>query len=61
MSDELQPLAPREAMEMWLDRQRSEKSEATVQSYYYRIKQFVEWCERQGIENLNTLSGRSVY
>jgi len=42
--DELKPLEPREAMEMWLDRQRSEKAEETLQSYYYRIKKFVEWC-----------------
>lgn len=46
---------------MWLDRQRSDKSEATVQSYYYRMKQFVEWCEKHEIENLNNLTGRMVY
>ena len=48
-------------MEMWLDRQRSERAEETVQSYYYRIKQFVEWCERQGFENLNDLTTRDIY
>ena len=58
---DLEPLPPREATEMWLDRQRSEKSEASVKSYYYRMKQFVEWCEDQEIENLNDLSGRTIY
>ncbi|WP_134671694.1 tyrosine-type recombinase/integrase [Halorussus marinus] len=61
MSEDLQPLAPREAMEMWLDRQRSEKAEETLQSYYYRIRKFVEWCESDGIENLNELTGRDLY
>lgn len=61
VSGNLQPLGPREAMQMWLGRQRSEKSEATVQSYYYRMKQFVEWCESEEIENLNALTGREIF
>lgn len=61
VSDELEPLAPRKAMAMWLDRQRSDKSEASVQSYYYRMKQFVEWCEKHDIDNLNDLTGRTIY
>jgi len=64
VSDDLEPLEPREAFEMWLDRQRTEKSEATVQSYYYRVKQFVEWCEdedRGDIQNLNNLTGRDFF
>ena len=61
MSDDLEPLSPREGMEMWLDRQRSEKAEETVQSYFYRIRQFVEWCEARGIDNLNDLTTRDVY
>ncbi|MWG35918.1 integrase [Halomarina oriensis] len=48
-------------MEMWLDRQRSERAEATVQSYYYRVKQFVEWCEAEGVGDLNDLDGRDLY
>lgn len=59
--DDLQPLGPREAMEMWLERQRSEKADESVQSYRYRIDQFVSWCEQEGIENLNTLDGRDLY
>lgn len=61
MSDDLQPLEPREAVEMWLDRQRSEKADETVQSYHYRLKSFVEWCEAEGIGNLNDLDGRDLY
>jgi len=61
VSEDLQPLAPREAMEMWLDRQRSERAEETVKSYYYRIKQFVEWCEERDIDNLNGLSTRDIF
>ncbi|WP_135806787.1 tyrosine-type recombinase/integrase [Halorussus marinus] len=61
MSEDLQPLAPREAMEMWIERQKSEKARETVQSYRYRMDQFVRWCEQEGIENLNSLDGRTLY
>ncbi|RDZ34486.1 MULTISPECIES: site-specific integrase [unclassified Haloferax] len=61
MSDDLEELSPRDAMEMWLTRQSTEKADETVQSYHYRIKQFVEWCEEQGITNLNDLSTRDVF
>ena len=61
MTNDLQPLDPRDALEMWVDRQRAEKSEGTVQSYYYRVRQFVEWLHEQGIDNLNDLDGRDVF
>lgn len=61
MSDDLEPLEPREAMEMWLDRQRSERSDQSLQSYRYRLEQFVDWCEHGGIDNLNDLTPRDVY
>jgi len=61
MSDDLQPLAPRQALEMWIDRQKAEKADETVQSYYYRVRQFVDWLDEEGIENLNDLTGRDVF
>jgi site-specific recombinase XerD len=60
MSDELDPLSPSECVSMWLDRQRATKSDETIQSYSYRLSQFVEWCDSEGIENLNDLSERDV-
>lgn len=61
MSGDLRPLEPEQALSMWLDRQRAEKSEQTVQSYFYRVRQFVEWLEEEGIHNLNDLTGRDVF
>jgi integrase len=57
----LDSLDPREAMRMWLDRQKAERAEATVQSYGYRLSGFVEWLEGEGIEDLNDLTGRDLY
>ena len=58
---ELTALEPREALEMWVDRQRSERSDATIQSYFYRTQGFVDWLESEGINNLNELTGRDLY
>jgi len=48
-------LSPRDAMERWLASQRSDRSEESISSYYYRLKLFVEWCEDHGIETLHDM------
>lgn len=32
-----------------------------IQSHRYRLKQFVQWCEQDGIDNLNEFSGRDIH
>jgi len=44
-------------MNRYLDRIRSELASSTVKTYYYRLKLWVEWCERQGITSVDELSG----
>ena len=61
MTDDLEPLDPGTAREMYLDERRHELADATIQSHTYRLKQFVQWCDQEGIENLNQLSGRDVH
>lgn len=61
MTDDLEPLDPRTAKEMYLDDRRHELSDATIQAHHYRLKQFVQWCEDEGIENLNKFSGRDIH
>jgi site-specific recombinase XerD len=60
MSDDLEPLSPEEAVEMYLDHRRGSLQQRTVQAHRYRLKQFVEWLDSEGIRNLNDLSGRVV-
>jgi hypothetical protein len=50
MTDDLEPLDPRTAKEMYLDNRRHELSSATIQAHHYRLKQFVRWCEDEDIE-----------
>lgn len=61
MADDLEPIDPRTAIEMYLDDRRNELSEATIKSHRYRLRQFAQWCENEHIENLNTLSGRDLH
>lgn len=49
-------LTPREAVNRWLSKQRIDKTEATMSTYWYRLKQIVEFCESQGIESMSDLS-----
>jgi integrase len=58
---DLRPIEPEAAVELYLDQRQDELSEATHESHYYRLKQFVEWCEETGIENMNDLTGRDLH
>jgi site-specific recombinase XerD len=50
-------LTPRDAWLRYIDRRRSESSEASLSTYYYRLKQFVEWAEAEGIESVSEFDG----
>ncbi|MFC7057979.1 tyrosine-type recombinase/integrase [Halovenus salina] len=61
MSDDLEPLAPGAGRDLYLDHRRGEVSENTLSSHRYRLNEFVDWCEEQGIHNLNDLTGRDLH
>lgn len=58
--DELEPLAPDRAQELYLDQKQLDASKQTVQSHRYRLNAFVRWCDEAGIENMNSLTGRHL-
>lgn len=60
MSD-LDAISPVKAVEMFLDAMRDEHAEATRESERYRLNAFIQFCDEEGIENLNELSGRDLY
>ncbi|WP_435359321.1 tyrosine-type recombinase/integrase [Haloarchaeobius sp. DFWS5] len=61
MSD-LEPIKPREALEMWLDHMAATRSEQTISSYRYRLAVFIRWCEQEGnVDNLNDLTSRDIF
>jgi integrase len=59
---QLEPAAPREAYEWYLDDRRPQLTEATVYAHKSRLGHFVRWCEGPGdVENLNNVTGRTLH
>ena len=59
-TDELEPLTPREGVELYKQDRVDEVSAATLQSHEYRLERFINWCEREDIDNLNDVTGRDI-
>lgn len=57
----LEPLAPTEAKDMFLADRRGQVADRTVQADDYRLRHFIRWTQVSDIENLNTLSGRDLH
>ena len=58
--DDLEPIEPSTARELFLQHKSTECGENTVQSYGYRTGHFVRWCDQQAVENMNKLTGRNL-
>jgi len=58
--DDLEPLDPEMGTELFLEHKATDCTDSTVQNHRYRMKHFLEWCEEEGIDNLNDLSGRDL-
>lgn len=60
--DDLEPLSPEEGVQMYIEHRKGELAERTLNTHYYRLKQFRQWLEQEaGIENLNDLTGRTFH
>lgn len=58
---DLDPIEPSTAQQLYLDHKASHYAERTVQSHRYRTNYFVQWCQENGIDNLNELTGRDLH
>jgi len=61
VSEDLEPLQPETAVQMYLDGRKDELADATLKGQKYRLRAFAAWCNEQDIENLNELGGRDLY
>ncbi|OIB56217.1 tyrosine-type recombinase/integrase [Natrialba sp. SSL1] len=60
MSGGLEPLAPSEGVEMFLEHREPSIRESSMQNARHRLSVFLDWCEEKEIDNLNDLSGRDL-
>ncbi|AXR80723.1 tyrosine-type recombinase/integrase [Natrarchaeobaculum sulfurireducens] len=58
--NDLEPLDPHDALNLYKKDRKREVSDATLKSHGYRLKNFVEWCDSEGIDNLNDVTGRDI-
>jgi integrase len=62
MHADLEPIAPTEALELYLNDRSSDLSDWTIRSHRSRLSTFIDWCiEEEGLEDLNELTGRTIH
>lgn len=59
--DNLEPIDPSTARELYLNYKATHCADATVQAHYYRTQHIVDWCEENDVNNLNELTGRDLH
>jgi len=58
---ELDLIEPEAAVELYLQDKQREAAEATVRSHRSRLGHFLEWCDEEGIDNMNDLTARQLH
>lgn len=53
-------LTPQEAVDRWLRNRKPGVTDQTLSTFRYRLKLFVDWCEREGIDEINDIGGWDV-
>jgi site-specific recombinase XerC len=54
-------MKPQQAVDEYIEsRKYSDTAKATLQNYTYRLKRFVEFCEREGIKDIRNVTGRTA-
>jgi len=61
LSGDLEPIEPRAAVELYLDHREPELSEKSLENHRYRLRSFVVFCQEQGIDNMNAVTGRDLH
>lgn len=56
----LEPLAPEDGVKQYLESKTGEIRSQTVEEYSRKLDHFLDYCEQNDIENLNSLSGRDL-
>lgn len=58
--DDREPIEPSRAQQLFLKHEASEIAAKTLESYRYRTNHFVRWCDEQGVDDVNDVTGRNL-
>lgn len=56
----LEPIAPKEAFDWYLEDKEQEYSKITLNAHRLRLQHFIRWTDNQDIDNMNEMDGRKV-
>ncbi|WP_433628351.1 tyrosine-type recombinase/integrase [Halomicrococcus sp. NG-SE-24] len=59
--NQLEPMSPPKACEEYLEDKKQKSAQSTYNSHRSRLSHFLDYCDEQGIENLNDLTGRDLH
>ncbi|SFS42022.1 tyrosine-type recombinase/integrase [Halostagnicola kamekurae] len=60
MSEDLQPLPPKEGVDRFLEHRAPSIRESSMQNARHRLSVFLEWCGENDVDDLNDLTGRDL-
>jgi site-specific recombinase XerD len=58
--NQLDSIEPSDAQELYLKYKATEVTDKTLRTHKYRTNYFVQWCEEQGIDDMNDVTGRHL-
>ncbi|WP_224333502.1 tyrosine-type recombinase/integrase [Haloprofundus halobius] len=61
MTTPLEPIEPHRAAELYLGQRETEVARSTLQAHRSRLRYFCRWCDQEGIDNMNDLTGRKLH
>lgn len=61
MNPNLEPITPDEAKEMYLQSRSDELAERSLELQEKHVRRFVEWCDNEGLDDMNSVTARTVH
>lgn len=61
MSEDLEPIDPETAVDLYLDHREPELSDKSLENQRYRLTSFILWCRSEEIESMSEMTGRDLH
>jgi len=61
VSEDLEPIDPETAVDLYLDHREPELSDKSLENQRYRLTSFILWCRSEEIESMSEMTGRDLH